>query len=120
MAEMNKVEPIIITDNETGETYTLEFDRDTVRKAEDNGFSLADVQKYPTKAYDLWNYAFYMHHNREFITRKLTKKKTDELLDAIGGALNAPEGLWARLGDLYVQTYSSLGDGKNGRVTVTF
>ena len=42
------------------------------------------------------------------------------LLDAIGGALNAPDGLWGRLGDLYVQAYTTLGDGKNGRVTVTF
>ena len=115
-----KIEPIIITDNETGATYTLEFDRDTVRKAEENGFSLQEIAKYPSKAYDLWYYAFQMHHAREFTMRKLTKKKTDELLDAIGGALNAPEGLWERLGELYVNTYASLGDEKNGRVTVTF
>lgn len=118
--KVEKVEPVIITDNETGATYTLEFDRDTVSKAEDNGFSLQDVGKYPSKAYDLWNYAFYMHHSREFVTRKLTKKKTDELLDSIGGALDAPKGLWERLGELYLQAYTTLGDEKNGRVTVTF
>lgn len=114
------IEPIVITDNDTGAVYTLEFDRDTVRQAEENGFSLADVSKYPSKSYDLWFYAFHMHHQREFITRKLTRKKTDELLDAIGGPLDAPKGLWERLGELYVAAYSTLGDQKNGRVTVTF
>ena len=47
--KVERVEPVIITDNETGATYTLEFDRDTVSRAEDNGFSLQDVGKYPSK-----------------------------------------------------------------------
>lgn len=117
-----KVEPIIVKDNDTGKEYTLEFNRDATTKAEDNGFSIQDVGKYPSKLYDLWHYAFYMHHSRAFITRELTRRKTDEMLDAIGGAANAPEGLWSRLGDLYVQAYDTLSDGdeKNGRVTVRF
>lgn len=119
---MSKVDPIIVKDNDTGKEYTLEFNRDSVTKAEDNGFSLQELGKYPSKLYDLWHYAFYMHHNRAFVTRELTRRKTDEMLDAIGGAMDAPEGLWERLGELYAQAYKTLtdGDGKNGRVTVTF
>ena len=117
---MERIEPITLTDNETGAVYTLEFDRDTVRRIESDGFSLRDIERAPSKYYDLFHYAFYMHHQRDFATRKLTRKKTDELLDAIGGPLDAPVGLFERLVDLYIQTYSSLGDEKNGRVTVKF
>ena len=117
---MERVNPITITDNETGAVYTLEFDRDAIRRAEESGFSLSDVGRYPLKAYDLWHYSFYMHHQRDFATRKLTRAKTDEMLDSIGGALGAPEGLWGRLGDLYAQAFDTLGDEKNARMTVTF
>ena len=118
---MARIAPIVVTDNDTNKSYTLEFNRDSVTRAENDGFSMQDLGKYPSKLYDLWHYAFYMHHGRDFSTRKLTRKKTDELLDAIGGALNAPKELWERLGDLYVQAYATLeGDEKNGRVTVRF
>jgi hypothetical protein len=39
---MERVKPIELTDNETGKTYTLEFNRDVVRRAEQNGFSIDD------------------------------------------------------------------------------
>lgn len=116
---MAKVEPIIVTDNDTGKSYTLEFSRDSVTRAENEGFTLENLGKYPSKLYDLWFYSFQMHHSRAFMTRELTRKKTDEMLDAIGGAMDAPEGLWERLGELYVAAYKTLeGDEKNGRVTV--
>ena len=117
---MQRVEPITITDSETGETYSLEFDRETVRKAENAGFSLEDIGRYPSKAYDLFFYAFMKNHGRDFATRRLTRKRTDELLDALGGPLDAPPELWERLGDLYIQTYAALGDEKNCHVTVKF
>lgn len=110
-----RVQPIELTDNDTGKTYTLEFNRDTVRRAERNGFSIEDCGKFPTKCYDMWYYAFLMHHEFE-----ANRKRTDELLDAIGGVMDAPEGLFERLGELYAQAYKTLnGDEKNGRVTVT-
>ena len=116
---MARINPIVVTDNDTGKSYTLEFNRDSVTKAENDGFSLQDLGRFPSKCYDLWHYAFYMHNSRAFITRELTRKKTDEVLDAIGGAMNAPEGLWERLGELYAQAYQTLeGDEKNARVTV--
>lgn len=114
------ISPITLKDNDTGATYTLEFDRDAVRRAEENGFSLSDLGRYPSKTYDFFHYAFYMHHSRDFATHKLSRRKTDELLDAIGGPLEAPAGLWERLGELYAAAYSTLGDEKNSRVTVTF
>ena len=35
---MGKVKPIIITDNDTGKQYTLEYDRASVERAENDGF----------------------------------------------------------------------------------
>lgn len=117
---MGKVKPIIITDNETGKNYTLEFDRASVERAENDGFSLQDVSRYPSKLSDLWHYAFYMNHKSEFLRRELTRKKTDELLDACGGILGIDQDVWVRLSELYMATYTTLedGDAKNARVTI--
>ena len=111
---IERVQPIELTDNETGKVYTLEFNRDVVRRAERNGFSIDDCAKFPTKCYDLWYYSFLMHHERE-----IKRRRTDELLDAVGGVTDAPDGLFERLGELYAQAYKTIGDEKNGRVTVT-
>lgn len=113
---IERVQPIELTDNDTGKTYTLEFNRDTVRRAERNGFSIDDCEKFPTLCYDLWYYAFLMHHERE-----IKRKRTDELLDSVGGITDAPDGLFERLGELYAQAYKTLdGDEKNVKVTVSF
>ena len=110
-----RVNPIELTDNDTGKTYTLDFNRDVVRRAERNGFSIDDCAKFPTLCYDLWYYAFLMHHEKE-----IRRKRTDELLDAAGGITDAPDGLFERLGELYAQAYkTTTGDEKNARVTVT-
>ena len=109
------VNPIELTDNDTGKKYTLDFNRDIVRRAERNGFSLSECDKFPSLLSDLFYYSFLMHHERE-----ISRKRTDSLLDNLGGIGGAPEGLFARLSDLYVQTYSTLSDEKNGRVTVNF
>lgn len=62
---MNEVKPMIITDMETGDQYTLEFDKESVRFAESRGFDLDDVAKYPlTKVEELFWYAFRKHHKR--------------------------------------------------------
>ena len=112
---MERVKPIELTDNERKKTYTLEFSRETVRRAERNGFSLEDCAKFPSLLYDLFYYSFLMHHENE-----IKRKITDELLDGLGGVGGAPTGLLERLGELYSQAYVTLGDEKNGRVTVTF
>ena len=117
---MAKVKPIIITDSGTGKQYTLEFDRASVERAEDDGFSLQDVSRYHSKLSDLWHYSLYMHHRLEFARHELTRKKTDELLDACGGILGVNQDVWVRLSELYMETYTTLedGDAKNVRVTI--
>lgn len=117
---METINPIVITDNDTGKVYTLDFDRASVERAENDGFSLSDVQRYPSKLADLWYFAFYKNHRGEFLRRELTRKKTDELLDACGGIIGINPDVWVRLNELYIATYSTLTDGaeKNRRVTI--
>lgn len=110
---VERVNPIELTNNDTGKVYTLDFNRDIVRRAERNGFSLSECDKYPSLLSDLFYYSFLMHHERE-----ISRKRTDSLLDDLGGIANAPEGLFERLGELYTQTYGTLDTEKNGRVTV--
>jgi hypothetical protein len=112
---IERVKPIELTDNDTGKVYTLDFTRDVVRRAEKNGFSLSECDKYPSMLSDLFYYSFYAHHERE-----INRKRTDALLDGLGGIADAPAGLFERLGELYTQTYGTLSDEKNGRVTVNF
>ena len=111
---MQNVRPVIVTDDETGAEYTLEFTRDSVRFAEARGFKIADVADYPmTKVPELWFYAFRAHH------KNVSRANTDELLNGLGGI---PDGLLERLGELYAAPFSALTDGQteeNPRVTVT-
>ena len=44
---IERVQPIELTDNETGKVYTLEFNRDVVRRAERNG------SPYQNSSYDI-------------------------------------------------------------------
>ncbi len=117
-SEVNeKVKPIILTDNETGDEYTLEFSRESIRFAEQRGFDIDDVGKYPmTKLPELFFYAFRMHH------KNVARAKTDALLDSLGGVMDAPDGLFARLGELYSEGFNTLTDkpAENPTVTVTF
>ena len=110
-----QVKPIIIHDTENGIDYTLEFNRDSIRFAEQRGFDIDDVGKYPlTKVPELFWYAFRMHHMR------LSKEQTDRILfDEMGGM---PKGMAERLGELYAAPLKALSQdeekGKNSRVTV--
>ena len=110
---MNEVKPIVVTDDETGMEFTLEFNRESVRFAESRGFKILDVGDYPmTKIPELWFYAFRMHH------KNVARAKTDALLYGLGGI---PDGLLERLGELYAAPFSVLTDGQtdeNPRATV--
>ena len=112
-----RINPIIIRDEETGNEYTLEFNRESVRFAEAHGFDINDVSKFSmTRLPELFYYAFRMHH------KNISREKTDRILfDDLGGM---PEGMAERLGALYGAPFEALintGDrAKNSKVTVEF
>lgn len=111
------INPIRFTDNETNETYTLDFNREAIRFAEAHKFKIEDISDYPvTKIPELFYYAFRMHH------RKLARAQTDALLEKMGGLTTA---VMERLLDLYNQAALSNNIAqdeeqlaKNARVTV--
>lgn len=109
-----KVKPIVIHDEEHQKDYTLEFSRDSVLFAEQRGFAVADIDRYPmVKLPELFFYAFRMHHPN------VSKAYTDKILfDDLGGM---PDGMAERLGELYAAPYKALDGGsksKNPQMTV--
>ena len=99
MAE--RVKPIIIKDTDSGNEYTLEFSREAIKFASDRGFSVSDLERYPLTFYDMFFYAFRMHH------KNVARNKTDELLDAMGGLPGVSEEFITRMLELWEQGYES-------------
>lgn len=113
---MERVNPIIIRNQETGEVqYTLEFDRKSVKWAEQRGFKIGEVTDFPaTHIPMLFFYAFRMHH------KNITQDQTDAILEELGGVTKA---MMSRLAALYNQTMETLinddeGEAKNGKYAV--
>lgn len=111
-----RVNPLRITDNDSGVVYELDFSRDSIRFAENRGFELSDVTKFPvTKIPEFFYYAFRKNH------KNVSRKQTDDLLDAMGG-LTTP--VVERLIQLYNQAglahvlTSEEDAAKNSKVTV--
>lgn len=95
----DRVKPIRITFTKTGETYELDFSRESIKFAEQHNFDIQELSKLPqTRIYELWYYAFRMHH------RKMSKQQTDKLLEEIGGITPS---ILERLGLLYAQASQS-------------
>lgn len=116
MNATERIMPIRITDNDTGNVYELDFCRESVKFAEARGFKTEDVSDYPvTKIPEFWFYAFRMHH------KNVAKNQTDALLEKLGGI--TPQ-IAARLIELYNQaaTSNNIQDdedlAKNAKVTV--
>ena len=111
---MEKVKPIILHDTENNRDYTLEFNRDTIKFAEQRGFKLEDVDNYPmSKVPEFFWYSFRMHHP------SFSLNQAEKLLDRMGGM---SEPLARRLGELWAVPFNTLstedGDEKNATVTV--
>lgn len=109
-----KIKPIVLTDSDNGDVFTLEFNRESVRFSESKGFKIADVAEKPMTALpDLFYYAFRMHH------KTLSREKTDKLYDKLGGLTTA---MIERLGSLYAEPFNSLiqeeDELKNSHMTV--
>lgn len=113
MAKTERPNPIKITDPDTQEVYTLDFDREAVKFAERRGFKIMEFQNTPdTGISDLFFYAFRKNH------KNVARDKTDKLLDELEGLL--PEEV-NRLQELYSAAIASLnvgGERKNSRVKV--
>lgn len=99
------VKPIVITDEETGRKYTLEFDKDSVRFAENRGFDPDDVGRFPlTKVEELFWYAFRKNHPNVDLL------KARKLLEGIG---KLPEGFTQRLLELYAKPFDAFAEDKD-------
>lgn len=94
-----RITPATITDNKSGDKYELDFTRESVRFAENRGFELANVAKYPVNGVaDLFYYSFRAHH------KNIARDKTDKLIERWGGV---PEALLNRLIQLYQQAMTA-------------
>lgn len=100
MATNEHLNPMRITDTNTGEVYTLEFNRESVRFAEQRKFNISELTDYPqTNIPALFFYAFRKNH------KNVAREKTDKMLDELGG-LTPPE--IERLVALYNQPTETL------------
>ena len=95
-----RINPIRFTDKDTGETYELDFNRESVKFMASNGFTMDDnfVDLIATKGEELWYYAFRAHH------RRLARNQTDKLYEKMGGL--SPQVI-KRLIELYQQALMS-------------
>lgn len=119
--ELKDLKPIVIRIAKTGEVFTLEFDRETVKWAEDRGFTANPANGYaplyekPMSGFeDLFYYAFHMHH------KTVSKAYSDHILhDVLHGF---KDGMIDRLIGLHAKTYDTLmqseDDAKNEEVVV--
>lgn len=99
---MKGVDPIVLSNKETGKTYTLEFNRASVKRAERNGFNVQEIgEKAVSGIEDLFYYSFYMHHGNT-----VSREDAEHILyDELGGM---PEGMLDRLAELYAVCLESL------------
>lgn len=112
------LKPVVITDQTTNAIYVLEFNRDSVKFAEQRGF---DINQFGSKVMlsaieELFFYSFRMHQP------KMSKADTDKILyEKLGGV---PEGLVERLAQLYLVPFNTLLRNeesiKNSKMTVDF
>lgn len=116
MAE-ERINPIRITDNDTGKVYELDFSRESVKFVEAQGYKIDETFDYPNvNIPKLFYYAFRKNH------KNMALNQTTDLLDKMGGLT---EQIALRLVDLYRQATMAnnvIQDdedlGKNSRVTV--
>ena len=95
-----RVDPIRITIKATGETYILDFTRETVSLMDRQGFAMNDdVMEYPnTKVPNLFWYALRANHST------ISKDKADAIRKTIGGVT---PNMITRLFELYYQAIAS-------------
>lgn len=117
-AEDKLIKPIILKDDNNGDIFVLEFNRDTVKYAEARGFKISafDEGVVVSTTEELFFYAFRMHHPNK------SRADTDKILyEKLKGL---PTGMLERLIDLYVLPINALKqddeEAKNSTMTVEF
>lgn len=101
MEKSKRMNPMIITDPDSGKEYTLEFSRKSVARCEMAGLDIQQVEaKTMTMLPLLFWGAFLMHHPY------MTQEQSDKILfDGLGG-LSSDE--LAYLAKLYAEPFNSL------------
>lgn len=116
--ENERVEPIKLTDTDTGEEYILEFNRESVIFTNRQGFKLNEFGDNSMEMLPILFYgAFRMHH------RNVARNRTDKILfEDLGGL---PSAAVERLLLLYNAPHNALihnddeeGEVKNAKMTV--
>lgn len=75
-----RINPVRVTDNETSKVYELDFSRESVKFAENRGFAVDEITKFPvTRIPELFYFAFRKNH------KNVARSQTDALLDDMGG-----------------------------------
>ena len=95
-----RVNPIKVTDKDTGEVYELDFNRESVKFMATQEFTVDEsiINYVATKGEELWYYAFRANH------RRLARNQTDKLYEKMGGL--TPK-IIGRLIELYNQALMS-------------
>ena len=95
----DRVNPIRVTDEDTKETYTLDFNRESVVFMAQRNFTMDDLSDtIAVKGEELWYYAFRANH------KKMSRNQTDKLYEKMGGL--SPKVI-KRLMELYNQALMS-------------
>ena len=101
MAKSERLNPMVITDPDTGKEYTLEYNRKSVSKVEQAGLDVNRLESASMTMLPLlfWG-AFLMHHPH------MTKEQTDTIL--FDGMHGLSEDELAYLGKLYAVPFQTL------------
>lgn len=90
-----RINPLRVTDLDTGKVYELDFNRESVRFVENQGFKIEEVLDFPNvNIPKLWYFAFRAKH------KNVSLNQAEALLDKLGGLT---EDMVLRLIDLYRQ-----------------
>lgn len=110
------VKPIVLRDSETGKIYVLEFDRYSVKFAEEHGFSTSSENLRITDMEELFFYSFRKHHPE--VSRADSDKFLYEKLHGF------PDGMVPRLIQLFAAPFEALvqteESSKNATMTAEF
>ena len=112
-----RIEPVKITDTESGAVYTLDFNRESVIFAESRGFDPELLVKFPVS-----NFPDFLFYSLRANHRNIARNQSDKLYERLGGYSPA---FLERLLQLYNQAAlanniveATEDMGKNGNLTV--